>query len=223
MWLSFHSKITWITNSLSQVVLVSQLTQGSILEFFPSVTRNSSVMLNKDIKLNKGYINTHNTLWASKTGFQWTKWILDCDTCIRPFITEELWSSIFSTPENFIMINGNKGYAESRNRKTWIGSNGDSDCGIVPFQAILLTEEFKKNYGNHARFPAILSPHFEKNILGRTQVERLRENNYFCLYNPSNVHLVLLSQYGCHVLSVCIEEIRVFPIMYLWVLSLCFQ
>ena len=52
------------------------------------------------------------------------------------------------------MINGNKGYTESPNRKTWIGSEGDSDCGIVTFQNILLTEEFKTITGiMHASWP----------------------------------------------------------------------
>ena len=83
-------------------------------------------------------------LWAPKAGFQWTKWNLNCDTCTRPFIAEELWSLIFLPPENSVMRNGNKGYAESPNRKTWIESNGDSDCGIVPYQSILSTEEFQK-------------------------------------------------------------------------------
>ena len=47
-------------NCLSQVVLVSQssrLTQGSVLEVFPSVTRNCCVILNKDIKLEEVYLS----------------------------------------------------------------------------------------------------------------------------------------------------------------------
>ena len=121
----------------------SGLTQGSVLDFFSSVTQNSCVMLSQDIKLEQGYINVRNA-WASQTGFQWTKLILNCDTCSRPFIAEELWSWIFPPPENSVIINANKRYAESSNGKTWIVSDGDSNRGIVPFQSILLTEEFKK-------------------------------------------------------------------------------
>ena len=83
-------------------------------------------------------------MWVFKTGFQWTKWILNCDTCTRPFIAQELWSWIFPPPENPVMINRNKGYGESPIRNTWIGSDGNSDCGVVLFQSILLTEQFKK-------------------------------------------------------------------------------
>ena len=86
---------------------------------------------------------------------------------------------------------------------------------VVPFQSILLIEEFKKNYANHARFLAILSLRFEGNIFSSTQLERLGKNNPICLYNPSNVYLVLLFQYGCHVLALCIGKIRVFPRIYL--------
>ena len=132
----------------------SGLTQGSVLEFFPSVTHSSCVVLSADIKFGQGYINIYNTLWASQMGYQWTKWNINCDTCTKPFMAEELWSWIFPPPENSSIINANKGYAESPNRKTWIGSNGDSDRGIFSFQRILLTEEFKKSTGIvHASWP----------------------------------------------------------------------
>ena len=52
------------------------------------------------------------------------------------------------------MMNRNKVYTESPNRKTWIGPDGDSGCGIVLFQSILLNEEFKKVRGiMHASWP----------------------------------------------------------------------
>ena len=55
---------------------------------------------------------------------------------------------------------------------------------------------------------------FSFDIFSQIQLEHSGENNPFCRYNQSNVHLVLLSQYGCHLLSLYIEEIRVFPIIY---------
>ena len=51
-----------------------------------------------------------------------TKWILNCRTYIRQFTTEQLFSWILIPLENSIMIHGSKGYAESPNRKTGIGS-----------------------------------------------------------------------------------------------------
>ena len=141
-------------NPLNEKLLVAGCTRFSVLEFFPSVTHSSCVVLSEDIKLEQGYINIYNTLWASQTGYQWTKWNLNCNLCTRPFMAEELWSWIFPPPENSVMINGNKGYAESPNRKTWIGSNGDSDRGVFSFQSILLIEEFKKTTGIvHASWP----------------------------------------------------------------------
>ena len=132
----------------------SGLTQGSVLDFFRSATQNGRVILREDIELEQEYIIIHNTLWASTTGFRWTEWILNCDRCITSFIAEELCSWILPPPGNSVMINGNKGYAESPNRKTWIGSNGDSDRGVFSFQSILLIEEFKKTTGIvHASWP----------------------------------------------------------------------
>ena len=80
-----------------------------------------------------------------------------------------------------------------------------------------------KNYGDHALFLAILSLRFEGNTFSRTQLEHSRKNNSFRWYNPRNVHFVLLSQHRCHLLFLCIEEIRVFPIIYLRVFHFVFS
>ena len=58
-----------------------------------------------------------------------------CDTCTRPFIAKKPCTWVFPPPESSVMINGNKGNTELP--IGWIGSDGDSDCGIVPFQNIL--------------------------------------------------------------------------------------
>ena len=51
--------IEHLWRQLLQDVFVSQssgLTQGSVLNFFPPVTRNSCVMLSEDVKLMEGYL-----------------------------------------------------------------------------------------------------------------------------------------------------------------------
>ena len=81
--------------------------------------------------------------------------------------------------------------------------------------------ELKKN-ANHERFLAILSLHLGSNNCNRTQPERwgLKENRTSCYYNTSSVYVALWS---CHLLSLPIEENRVFPETYLLVLLLHFQ
>ena len=63
------------------------------------------------------------------------------------------------------MINRNKEYGESPIRETWIGSDGDSDCGVVPFQRILLTEQFKKKKENKKNQESYTLPSNMKAIL----------------------------------------------------------
>ena len=155
-------------------------------------------------------------------GFQCTKWILNCDACTRPFIAEELFSWILSITKNSVMINGSKGYVEPPNTKTEIGSVSFQIVVLFLFEAFYWLN-ISKNYGNHERFLAILLLYFQSNICSRTQLKPLGKNNPVCWYNSSNVHLVLLSQYECHLLSLYIEEIHVFQIIYLWVLLLAFS
>ena len=49
----------------------------------------------------------------------------------RPFIAEERFPWILLPPENSVIINGSKGYVESPNRKTGIGS--------VSFRTVVLS------------------------------------------------------------------------------------
>ena len=129
-----------------------------------------------------------------------------------------LWILI---PLENCVLNGSKGTPELPNRKTGIGSL-TLQISIVPFRSILL-RRIKKNmrimnaywtlYYNVLK-AIFLVPH-SLNVHGKITL--------FCWYDPSNIHLVLLTRYRCHLLSLCIEEIHVFLIIYLWVFSLCFQ
>ena len=161
------------------------------------------------------YINIHCTLQVSKMGFQCGKWFLNCDKCSGPFIAEETFSSILAPLANSVMING--GYAESRKRK-----NGIRSC-YCPFSKYFIDWRIKKKYGDHARFLDILSLHFEINTFSLSQLKRSGQNSHLCWYNMSIVHLVLLSQYGCHLLSLYSAEIPAFPIIYWEVPSLFFS
>ena len=110
------------------------------------------------------------------------------------------------------MKNGSKGYAGSPNKKARIGavsSQSTFHMMILSHFEVFYWLTSSKNLRNYERFLAILSLCLEINIYNRPQLgcSRFRKNNCFCYYNPSNVYLVLLSQYACHLLSITVWKV----------------
>ena len=81
------------------------------------------IWLNKNkMRLNMYKIWLNINIVSILNGLKYAKLILNCDTRTRPLIAEELYSQIVPPPQNFVIINGSKGYGETLNRKTWMGS-----------------------------------------------------------------------------------------------------